>query len=109
MSEDRITISTSGATLFVLLFSASLGYIEAGVKGLFAGIAGTALAVILSFLGMVPVIGVALYMYLYNEAAKWIKANVAIKNTLTLPYCYGLVFAALFTIISTFYLLKALE
>ena len=109
MSEDRITISTSGATLFVLLFSASLGYIEAGVKGLFAGIAGTALAAILSFLGIIPVIGVALYVYFFNEAAKWIKTGVAIKNTLTLPYYYGLLFAALFTIVSTFYLLKALE
>jgi len=109
MSEEKISISINGITLMVLAFSASLGYLEAGIRGLFAGIAGSALAVILALLGVIPFIGPLLYIYSYNEAAKWIKSSVAIKHALTLPYYYGLVIATIYTIITTIYLIKALE
>ena len=83
---------------------AGVGWLEAGLNGLVAGLATWALSTLLAFAGVVPVVGQVAFVLVYNAYKDWLLTRVAASMTATIGFLWGLVLSAVisvFTVLST--------
>ena len=85
--------------IVAFIIATGIGYLEAGIRGVAAGAAGAGLAILLSWLGFLPVIGQILYILLWDKVSSWIHSLVEIKYALVVPYYMGLAASIILSII----------
>ena len=106
---SRVSFRLEAPALLPLVLLAAVGWLEAGLNGLIAGVAVWAFASMASLLGMIPVIGQVIYWPVYRMFEESLLALVHVPLTLSIGYWYGLATSILISIFVAAWVVKGGE